>query len=159
MPQLFDLIEGEELVRHRHQIVLWRDKLEQLTLPPGLVWTVLPFVSASASAIATQPGVYAFVIRPQTPLTLSTSYLMYIGKSEALRRRFGEYLRERNSDNIRPKLLRILPLYGPHLFFAFAPVPPGVTSLQVEQALLSAFIPPGNDQIDAQVNRLRKAFP
>jgi len=159
MPQFIDLIDGETLVRHTHSITLWREKWELLTLPAPLHWTVLPFTTESAAGVSTACGVYAFIIQPQTPLNLGTAYLMYVGKSDRpLRSRFREYLRERNSDSIRPKLLRILPLYGPHLFFAFAPAPEGTTPRELEQAILSAFIPPGNDQIDAQVNRIRKAF-
>lgn len=159
MPQLNDMIDGLTMVAHTHEHILWPQKWAQLVLPAGLTWTVVPFRATSAPAIATVPGVYAFIIRPQTPLTLSTSYLMYIGKTDrALRARFREYLREQTSDAIRPKLLRILPLYGDHLFFAFSPTPTGATPQVVEQALLTAFIPPGNDRIDAQVNRIGKAF-
>lgn len=159
MSQIVDLIDGETLVRHTHSITLWREKWDELELPAVLDWTVVPFEVASASGISNLPGVYAFVIRPQTQLSLATSYLMYVGMSNRpLRQRFREYIRERESESVRPKLLRILPRYGPHLFFAFSPVPAGTTPREVEQALLSAFIPPGNDQIDAQVNRIRKAF-
>jgi len=159
MSQLIDLINGETLVRHTHSITLWREKWEELILPAGLVWSLVPFAAESASDVSNLPGVYAFLIRPQTSLSLDTSYLMYIGKTDRpLLQRFRDYLRERDSDSIRPKLLRILPLYGPHLFFAFAPSPEGTSPREIEQALLSAFIPPGNDQIDAQVHRIRKAF-
>jgi hypothetical protein len=84
---------------------------------------------------------------------------MYVGMTNRpLRQRFSEYLQERDSDHIRPKLLRILPLYGEHLFFAFAAAPSGHTPEAIEAQLLAAFIPPGNDQINAHVNRIRKAF-
>jgi hypothetical protein len=159
MPQFNDLIDGEYLVRHTHTITLWPERWGGLNLPLGLTWTVVPFTTESVAAVSAEPGVYAFIIRPQTPLTLDTSYLMYIGMTDRpLVQRYRDYLRERDSDQIRPKLLRILPLYGPHLFFAFAPTPDGSTPEAVEQSLLSAFIPPGNDRIDAHVNRIRKAF-
>ena len=159
MPQVNDLIDGAQLTTHTHEFTLWPRQWTPLQLPPGLQWTVVPFSALSTDAIADVPGVYAFVIRPQTPLTFETSYLMYVGKTDRpLAVRFREYLRERDSGEIRPKLLRILPLYDRHLFFAFTPVPAGSTPAGVEAALLSAFIPPGNDQIDAHVNRIRKAF-
>jgi hypothetical protein len=159
MAQFNDLIEGEYFARHSHTVVLWPQRWGELVLPLGLQWTVVPFDAASTNGVSDQPGVYAFVIQPQTAFTLPTSYLMYIGKSDRpLRQRYRDYLRERDADDIRPKLLRILPLYGGHLFFAFAPAPDGVSPAEIEQALLSAFIPPGNDRIDAQVHRIRKAF-
>ena len=159
MPQLNDLISGAMLTTHRHEVVLWPERWAALQLPANLTWTVLPFSPQSAPTISDSAGVYAFLVRPQCALTLETSYLMYVGKTDRqLRQRFREYLRERDSGQIRPKLLRILPLYGQHLFFAFAPIPMGYTTTAIESALLTAFIPPGNDQIDAHVNRIRKAF-
>jgi hypothetical protein len=49
---------------------------------------------------------------------------MYIGETErTLRVRFRDYLNEAESDSIRPKLLRILPLYRDYLHFACTPLP------------------------------------
>jgi len=159
MSQENDLIAGALLTYHKHEVVLWPDRWGALRLPTDLIWTTVPFSAESTSAIANAPGVYAFVIQPKTSLTLLTSYLMYVGKTDrTLSQRFREYLRERDLGNIRPKLLRILPLYGEHLFFAFAPVPTGYSPADIETALLEAFIPPGNDQINVHVNRIRKAF-
>jgi hypothetical protein len=159
MCQVNDVISGVLLTLHKHEVILWPERWTALQLPTNLTWTTVPFLAQSTSVIADVAGVYAFVIQPQTPLTLITSYLMYVGKTDrSLRQRFREYLRERDQGNIRPKLLRILPLYGEHLFFAFAPVSTGHTPTNIEAALLGAFIPPGNDQINVQVNRIRKAF-
>jgi hypothetical protein len=85
---------------------------------------------------------------------------MYIGKTDrTLWERFGEYMRERDSNAIRPKLLRLLPLYENDLFFMFAPISTGPTIVgATEQVLISAFLPPCNDRLDAEVNRVRKAF-
>jgi hypothetical protein len=82
-----------------------------------------------------------------------------VGETErTLHDRFAEYLIEAKSDKIRPKLLRILPLYPDHLMFACAPIPAGVAPKNIESALLEAFLPPGNDQVPATVRRPRKAF-
>jgi hypothetical protein len=159
MPQINDMIDGAMLGVHRHEVILWPEMWTPLQMLPTLTWTVVPFSPLSKASIVRAPGVYAFIIRPQTPLLLVTSYLMYVGMTDRpLRQRFSEYLKERDSGQIRPKLLRILPLYGEHLFFAFASVPAGHTPASVEAQLLAAFIPPGNDQINAHVNRVRKAF-
>jgi hypothetical protein len=159
MPQTNDLIDGAMMTMHKHEVILWPDLWSSLQLPPHLTWKIVPFSAQSSGSIVREAGVYAFVVRPQTPLALTTSYLMYVGMTDRpLRQRFREYLRERDSGRIRPKLLRILPLYGEHLFFAFAPVPSGFTPEGIEAQLLAAFIPPGNDQINAHVNRIRKAF-
>jgi hypothetical protein len=159
MPQLNDMIDGAAMTIHKHEVILWPHLWLSLQLLPALTWTVVPFSPQSSQSIFQEPGVYAFLVRPQTQFLLETSYLMYVGMTDRpLRRRFREYIRERDSGRIRPKLLRILPLYGEHLFFAFARVPTGHTPGGIEAQLLSAFVPPGNDQINAHVNRIRKAF-
>jgi len=100
-----------------------------------------------------------FTIVNTRPGNLNVSYLMYIGETErTLRDRFGEYLLEARSDKIRPKLLRILPLYPDHLVFACAPLPLGIVPRDLESALIEAFLPPGNDDVPATVRRPRKAF-
>jgi hypothetical protein len=126
---------------------------------PPLAWVTLPFKDSSRPSVPDAPGVYAFLVVPNIAGNLNVSYLMYIGKTDRpLRRRFVEYLREAQSNKIRPKLLRVLPLYSDHLVFACATTPTGTSPKDVEAALLTAFSPPGNDQIPGTVGRARKAF-
>lgn len=158
MTQFADLAALDEMMRHSHKIIMIPRLWSALTTP-SLSWTAYPFKDASQSQVPAQPGVYAFLILPNAAGDLNVSHLMYIGKTDrTLRERFGEYLREARSDRIRPKLLRILPLYPDHLFFACAPLPSHVSPLDVEVALLEAFLPPCNDQVPASVRRARKAF-
>jgi hypothetical protein len=119
---------------------------------------MVPFADSSETLLPPALGVYAFLVRPQLA-SLDLTYLMYVGKTDrTFRERFREYLRERDSGEIRPKLLKILPQYPAHLFFAYAEVPAGYSAGDVEKALLRAFVPPGNDQLDAQFMRADKAF-
>jgi hypothetical protein len=146
--------------RHSHEMVmvprLWA--AASTALIPPLSWSVFPFQEGSRAQIPAQQGVYAFLITPNIAGDLNVSYLMYVGETDRpLRDRFGDYLREARSDRIRPKLLRILPLYPDHLFFACAPLPTGTVPKDVESVLLEAFMPPGNDQIPATVRRARRA--
>ena len=161
MSQFNDLAAVDEMNRHTHEMVMvprfWTSFSSGAT--PALSWSTFPFKDTSRSKIPEQPGVYAFLIAPTIAGDLNVSYLMYIGETErTLRDRFGDYLLEAKSDRIRPKLLRILPLYPDHLLFACAPVPAGVLPKEVESALLDAFLPPGNDQVPATVRRARKAL-
>ena len=161
MSQLADLAAFDEFSRHAHNMILVPRRWASLSAGPAaaLTWLAFPFVDASRVQIPSAPGVYAFLIAPGAAGDLNASYLMYIGKTDrTLRERFAEYLREASSDRIRPKLLRILPLYPDHLIFACAVLPPQVSPKDVEAALLEAFLPPGNDQVPAAVQRPRKAF-
>ena len=158
MSQHNDLIALDAIARYGHRCVLWPDRWSGLQLTCSLQWQIVPFTEASAASLPDTLGVYAFLIRPKLA-SLDLAYLMYIGKTDrTFRERFKEYLRERDSDQIRPKLLKILPQYPDHLYFAYAAVPPGHSSRDVEIALLHAFVPPGNDQLDAEFTRADKAF-
>lgn len=158
MPQYNDLIALEAITRYGHRFVLWPDRWAKLQLACNLDWSIVPFSEASETLLPLALGVYAFLIRPQL-VGLDLMYLMYIGKTDrTFRERFREYLKERDSGQIRPKLLKILPQYPDHLFFAYAEVPAGHSAKDVETALLRAFVPPGNDQLDAEFMRADKAF-
>jgi hypothetical protein len=159
--QYADLEAVDEFMRHSHMMImvprLW-SSFSAGKAPP-LSWVMFPFKDSYQRNIPAKPGVYAFLIAPNTAGDLHVSYLMYVGETDrTLRGRFGEYLREARSEKIRPKLLRILPLYPDHLFFACCPLPIDVAPRAVEAALLQAFLPPGNDQVPASVRRPKRAF-
>ena len=159
LSQYADLLASDEMMRHRHEMVMVPRLWSSCSIPVNLSWSLYPFSEASRDQIPQQQGVYAFLIVPAIAGNLSVAYLMYIGETDrTLRTRFGEYLREAQSDRIRPKLLRILPLYPDHLVFACAVVPNGVIPKDIETALIEAFLPPGNDDIPATVRRPRRAF-
>ena len=159
MSQYTDLLAADEMMRHSHAMIMVPSLWSSLSLQQPLSWSVFPFNDSSRSSIPEQQGVYAFLILPGIAGDLNVSYLMYIGETHrTLRERFGEYLLEARSDKIRPKLLRILPLYPEHLMFACAPLPPEIVPREVESALIEAFLPPGNDDVPATVRRPRKAF-
>jgi excinuclease UvrABC nuclease subunit len=82
---------------------------------------------------------------------------MYVGKTKSLRRRFGEYLREKNQETGRPVILRLLNKYDGFIWFCFAPVPENAITAQ-ENALLAAYRPPFNKQFPAQISPIQGAF-
>jgi len=153
-----DLITLMAITQFGHRFVLWPHRWNTLQLDCTLDWKLVPFSEASAEQLPDEFGVYAFLIQPQIA-SLNLTYLMYVGKTDrTFRERFREYLRERDSGKIRPKLLKILPQYPDHLFFAYAAAPSGYSPADLETALLHAFVPPGNDQLDAEFTRADKAF-
>ena len=159
MSQHTDLLQSDEMMRHTHHMVMVPSLWTGFSVFQSLSWSVFPFSESSRNSVPDQQGVYAFLVVPGIAGDLNVSYLMYLGETERpLRVRFGEYLLEAQSDTIRPKLLRILPLYPDHLLFACAPLPSGVAPKDVETALITAFLPPGNDQLPATIRRGRKAF-
>lgn len=159
LSQYTDLAASDEMMRHSHEMIMVPRLWSSCSLPVNLSWSVYSFSENSRNQVPEQQGVYAFLILPAIAGNLSVAYLMYIGETDrTLRVRFGEYLLEARSNKIRPKLLRILPLYPDHLAFACATVPSGLVPKDVESALIEAFLPPGNDDIPATVRRPRRAF-
>lgn len=159
MSQYADLLAIDEMKRHAHEMVMVPRLWSLLTLGETLSWEMFPFTESSRTLVPQEQGVYAFLVVPNIAGNLHVSYLMYIGETDrTLRERFGEYLLEAQSDKIRPKLLRILPLYPNHLMFACAKVSSTIVPKDVETALIEAFLPPGNDQLPASVRRTRRAF-
>jgi hypothetical protein len=130
LSQYTDLVATGEMMLHSHKMVmlptLWAAFKADPT--PTLAWAAFPFKDSSRASVPHAPGVYAFLVVPSIAGDLNVSYLMYIGETErTLRSRFAEYIREAQEDKIRPKLLRILPLYPEYLMFACASVPAGVS--------------------------------
>lgn len=159
LSQNADLLAVGEMMLHSHEMVMVPRLWTSFSVPIPLSWSLFPLVKSSRSKIPNQQGVYALLILPQIAGDLNVAYLMYIGETDrTLRARFAEYLGETRSDRIRPKLLRILPLYPSHLVFACATVPLGVVPKDIESKLIEAFLPPGNDDIPATVRRPRRAF-
>jgi hypothetical protein len=159
LSQYTDLLASDEMMRHSHEMVMVPRLWSACSIPLNLSWSLFAFSESSRNQIPEQQGIYAFLIVPAVAGNINVAYLMYIGETDrTLRVRFGEYLVEARSNRIRPKLLRILPLYPDHLVFACATVPAGVIPKDIETKLIEAFLPPGNDDIPATVRRPRRAF-
>ncbi len=156
-----DLVK--EAKSHTHQFTLWPDRWRVCNLKVS--WNTYAFSEESVSSIPKNPGVYAFLIQPGIAGDLNTSYLIYIGMSKNLRRRFVKYLREFKSKIGRPKIVSWLFPYIGYLHFSYTLVNPSNTlkSLEdnlksLEDELIKAFIPPANDRFPAEVRRVVKAF-
>ncbi len=82
---------------------------------------------------------------------------MYVGQAVSLRRRFGEYLNERNLATARPHILRVLNKYPKNVFFCYTLVD-SVQLNSVENGLIEAYIPPQNKNLPASIRRIMGAF-
>lgn len=129
----------------------------------ALSWKSVPFEPAQKSSVADTPGVYAFIITTTDCFGISASYLMYIGQTteQTLRVRFGQYINEIGSGKGRPKLVGHLPKYKGFIYFHFAEIQAEGTATpeQIEDQLLSFFIPPLNSSFKGVISQFRAAFP
>ena len=149
--------DQDERMKHLWQFTLWPRQWQSYQSEPPYQWEMYKLIESERQNIPDSAGVYTIIVQPQVFTHPACMYLMYAGKSRSLRRRFGEYLNERSRRTGRPKLLRVLNKYPDHTWFCFSVVPEARIS-SVEDALLSAYIPPCNDRFPAPISRIGDAF-
>ena len=153
------LNERAKLKTHRWSFPLWPRSWRAYNLPDSFSWEIYPFQRNQVNNIPSQPGIYSFVIQPGIASHFHCSYLMYIGRTErTLRVRFREYLRDQNNPEGRPKILELLNRYKGFLHFCCSTIEETERITEIEEALISAFLPPCNDQLPAEIRRIAGAF-
>lgn len=119
-----------------------------------LNWTGLKFTEENKENVPNdQKGVYSFVVDSGIANHPSCRYLFYIGKTDKqdFRTRYNQYLREESSRKPRRHIVRMIKKWPEHLWFYYAPVLEDSIIQQLEDDLLSAFIPPMNRAFPAHV--------
>lgn len=144
---------------HKHEMVLWPHLWKSYDGKPKLRWKKLAFHKNSRNKIPRSPGVYAFFARPAIA-DLDVGYLMYVGRAkDSLRIRFGKYLTSEMSPyKGRPKMATMLYQYAGYLQFRYAALKSPATVVRVEKKLIKAFMPPVNEQVEAEIRRIISAF-
>lgn len=133
-------------------------------LPVSLSWQVVKFSRSNRSQIPRNTrGVYTFVVQPGIANHPHCSYLLYVGQTEGqdFRRRYGQYLREKRTgdQSQRPHVTEMLRKWDGSLFFCYAPITRTNLIERVEDALLTAYLPPTNKDFPAKVSRrIRELF-
>ncbi len=149
-----------EFAMSRYTLVLWRSKWQQYNPNQVLSWELRRLNPMERPAIPQVPGVYSLLVQPGIANHPGVSFLMYIGKTNSLYRRFGEYLNKERLTTGRPKIYRALRRYSDYLWFCFAPLPTADDAALtiVEDALLMAYVPPWNDDLPAEIRDIVEAF-
>ncbi len=132
-------------------------------LPVDLTWRAVKFTRTNAMQIPATRGVYTFLVQPGIADHPCCSYLLYVGEtaSQTFRRRYRQYLREwrAGDQSTRPHVTDMLEKWAGYLWFCFARVQNRNLIEDVENALLTAYLPPSNKDFPAKVSReLRKLF-
>lgn len=153
------IYEQTQLAVHKYTFPLWPQRWAAYSLPDLFNWEIYPFQPTQIEKIPSQPGIYSFVLQPGIASHSHCSYLMYIGKTErTLRQRFKEYFGEQDNPEGRPKLLKLLNLYKDYLHFCCLIITKKERIMEIEKALINAFLPPCNDQFPAESSRVVGAF-
>jgi hypothetical protein len=141
-----DILEEEDQKKiHSHEIVLWPRRWNGYRFETSLTWQIHRLMIAEKPHIPDQPGIYTLLVQPGIAHHPACSYLMYVGKTKSLHRRFGEYLQEKNRDTGRPRILRLLNGYPDHVWFCFTELLESELH-NAEEALIEAYLPPCNEQ-------------
>jgi len=155
--EVIDLIRiQDEMKAHTREFALWPLKWQQY-VPGNYAWQLRRLRAADVNTVPDSAGVYTLLIQPGIATHPSCSYLMYVGRSDSLRRRFREYLGPERRATGRPKIYRLLNRYSDYLWFCFTEVEAANTKA-VEDALMTAYLPPENDQLPAEIRHIRGAF-
>jgi hypothetical protein len=106
-----------------------------------------------------EPGIYTLLVQPGIASHPSCSYLMYVGKTFDLHKRFLNYLRYEKRVRKRPNIFRLLNIYGDHIWFCFTNVAADQLE-RYENSLMNAYLPPVNDEnrLPAEMRQLKGAF-
>ena len=154
MPSPADLTKTQnEYKIHVEGICLWPKRWK--TCNVSLTWHFVALNHESKAKVPSTTGVYSLVIQPGIAGHSACSYLMYIGKSKDLRRRFGDYLTiERHR---RDKIVRLLKIYHGYIWFFYSKVEEKTLD-NTEEELVNAFVPPCNSMFTGEVQLARGAF-
>lgn len=142
---------------YTHGLVLWPHRWQEYNYSRIGTWHSFKLVASERANIPKDPGIYTLIIKPGIADHPACSYLMYVGKTISLHRRFGNYLNEKNRETGRPKIIELLNAYPDHLWFCFTSLPESDLR-PAEEALINAYLPPCNDQLPAKLRFGTGAF-
>jgi hypothetical protein len=146
---------------HVDRVILSPERWVAFASSVPLSWAVVKFDRSQQDLVPdNRGGVYTFVVKPGITNHPECAYLLYIGKAEnqSLRKRFGQYFSERDARKGRPKVQKMLNLWENYLWFCYATIEDTNQIDSVEQSLISAYLPPMNDEFPAEVRRAMKAW-
>lgn len=129
-------------------------------LPISLTWEAVKFKRNNMHMIPETHGVYTFLVQPGIANHPCCSYLVYVGETEKqnFRRRYQQYLSEKRAgdESTRPHVTDMLKKWDGFLWFCYARIEREDLIGDVEDALLTAYLPPTNKKFPAKVGRALK---
>jgi hypothetical protein len=160
MPGVKDVInEQDDFAAHTLSITLWPKKWQGYANPHPLSWTLVKLEDAARKAKAVPPkaGIYTLLVQPGVAAHPHCSFLLYVGQTKSLLKRFGQYLTTEKKATGRPKIFRLLNRYDGYIWFCFSQVPENDLDL-VEDSLIEAYVPHCNDDFPADLRPVVGAF-
>lgn len=126
------------------------------TIPGLLQWKQIKFGDRNIDDLDSKEGIYMFIAKPPIAYNENHSYILYIGETKDLKRRYLEYLNTYNSsthpsDQLKRKMVII---WRNYLFFNYLEMNVGGNKKKrekVEYDLIDTIVPPFNDKFRSKV--------
>ena len=160
----YDLIETRAKLKKYEvvKVILSVDQWSKYNNTAHLIWNTVKFNRSETKNVPDdQQGVYSFVVKPGIANHPECAFLLYVGQTEkqTFRKRFGQYLREPKKKKPRPKIKRMMDLWGENnLWFCYAKIDDPEFIKKTEDQLIMAYIPPMNDEFPAEIKPALKAW-
>jgi len=141
------------------KFILWPKYWENYSEITSLSWESIKYVKSEIASLPDNPGVYAFVVKPQIAQLYDCNYLLYIGKAkdQSLKVRCSQYLKEPAQKKPRILITQMLKLWMNNLHLYYSAIDPSTININsVEQELLEAFIPPMNSVLPGKLSLITK---
>ena len=140
----------EEQAAHGLRIIRcvpYPTKWEAFAKKHMLSWISVAFETGGAAAVPETAGFYCFFVGPALAALPPAGYPLYVGETGNLRKRYGNYLIEKNSKTGREHVRKFLKVFEGEVRFAYAvwpttSPPPTKTGLRaIEKELNDALMP------------------
>jgi hypothetical protein len=105
---------------------LWRDKKMANTYYRSKKWLHVYFTEDCQKLLPKSPGIYMFVVAPRHAYLRDHTYIFYVGQTDNIYRRFGEYHTEKKGERIsadRERVVRFLNHFNGHIYFNYVTIP------------------------------------
>lgn len=133
------LIDEHRLIRCQPQPRRWLS----FSQAHNLVWDTIPFRRGGGAALPETSGFYCFIVANPLPNLPAICYPLYAGETENLRRRYRNYVTEKNSPTGRFHVRKFLNIFSGETTFCFAPFEAQKADLRrIEKRLNDALMPP-----------------
>lgn len=144
-----------EYRNHLWCLCLWPAQWKTCDPELKLSWHNVELSSEHRSKVPHTTGLYSLVVQPRIAGHPGCSYLMYLGKTENLHRRFGDYLTSERDKRL--KVGRLLEMYQGHIYFFYSKVDKTMLD-NIEDQLIDVFVPPCNSKFTGKMQKARGAF-
>lgn len=124
----------------------------------SLTWDRVKFTESNKRIVPNDKfGIYSFVADSEIANHPACSYLFYIGKTDGnFRTRYTSYLNEEKKQKPRDHIIRMKKRWPNHLWFYYAAVSDKAIVKQLEDELITAFLPPMNRTFPAQIRSVMR---